>query len=96
MEYIVDGKNYILSYQELRESYYEYIGLSDYEFLDRIIEVLHFVCIVSYLKEIPGYLLVNDRGLVHLIAHILDLKDNAPKEEFDLMRERFNSLMKLD
>ena len=88
MEYLVDNKTYNFDYQELKEKYLELEALTDIQFLSRIPEILHFVCFVSYVKGTPGYILLNDRGLIHELVHLLDLKDH-PTNDLEHIREQF-------
>jgi len=94
MEYIVDSKTYSFDYQELKEKYLELESLTDIQFLDRIPEILHFVCFVSYVKNTPSYILLNDRGLIHELVHLLDLKGH-PTNDLENIREQFKIWCKL-
>jgi hypothetical protein len=66
MEYIIDGKRFKLSYSELKEEYYKYASMCNEDFIANASKVLHLVCIIAYLKEIPNYLLLADTGLITL------------------------------
>ncbi len=72
MEYLVNDKKYLFSYSELKEDYVKYISMSDAKFFSDIPKVLHFVCIVAYIKETPTYILMSDEGLVHQLVHLMD------------------------
>ena len=94
MNYIVEGKEYLLSYQELKEKYEQFINSSDEYFSDNIASVLHLVCIISFVKETPSYVLLNDEGLIHSIAHYMDgtVKNT---EAIAQIRRQFNIWCKL-
>ena len=50
------------------------------DFFKNIPMILHFICIVSYIKEIPTNILLQDTGLIHELIHMLDIptwKDNV-------------------
>lgn len=75
MEYVVEsGTKYVLNYPELKEDYLRYKAMTDVEFVENLIPALHFVCVVSYFKGTPGYVMFNDEGLIHQMVHLLDAK----------------------
>ena len=94
MLYSVDGSLYSLSYQQLKETHHRFMQMSDDEFFGKLTEVLHLSCIISYLKELEGEQLVSDKGLIHLIAHQMHIPSGLEHEKL-LLREKFNSLLKL-
>lgn len=94
MEYLVEGKKYNLSYSDLREKYNLFSSLSLAEFLERLPEVLHLTCIISYLKEVPSYHTLSDTGLIHELVHLLDIK-NEPLIDAQKIKEQFEKEMKL-
>lgn len=81
-------KIFYLSYQELKEKYLYFNSLNEEEFFKEIPKILHLVCIISYLKEIPSYCLVADECLIHELVHCLD--ETHEKDTF-----MFNKLKKL-
>lgn len=72
MEYLIDNKKYTLSYEELKIDYQKFVSMTNKEFFSNIPSILHFICIVSYLKELPTSILLNDEGLIHQLVHMLD------------------------
>lgn len=94
MEYLVDNKKYSLSYTDLKEKYNLFSKLSLSEFLDRLPEVLHLTCIISYLKEVPSYNTLSDTGLIHELVHLLDITDE-PLVDAEKIRQKFINEMKL-
>lgn len=97
MEYIVDNNKYILNYQELKNDYLFYKSLSDKEFLNNIIKIIHFCCMVSYLKNLPTSCVLIDNGIIHELIHLLD--DNTKDEAINRLlkiRNLFNELMELN
>lgn len=93
MEYIVENKKYSLSYQELKGKYLELSILTTEEFKKRLPEILHFSCIVSYLKEF-GNESFSDEGLVHQLCHLLHIPDE-PLIDAEKIRNLFIEQMKL-
>jgi hypothetical protein len=93
MEYIIDGKRFKLSYSELKEEYYKYASMCNEDFIANASKVLHLVCIIAYLKEIPNYLLLADTGLIHELSHIIDGTESVLSNEE--IQTEFINLMKL-
>lgn len=77
MEYIVDDKKYLLSYQELKNKYHEFCQMNDDEFVKNIPAALHLACVILYLKEEPSYCVLCDRGIIHELVHLLHIPDDA-------------------
>lgn len=96
MDYIAGNSIYILRYQDLVEEYFLYKNMSDDEFLVNIIKILHFSCMVGYLKELPASVVLIDNGIIHELVHLLDnsTKDDA-KLRLSEIRKTFNIVMEL-
>lgn len=62
---------YMLSYESLREDYRRYTMMSDEEFLADLVNILHFTCIVCWMKELKAQWLLSDVGLIHELVHLL-------------------------
>ena len=75
MEYLVEGKKYHISYQDLKEQYILFCKMSDIEFRSNLPSIIHFACVVCYLKEMPIYLCLSDEGIIHQLAHLIDIPD---------------------
>jgi len=88
--YLVDGAQYTLSYSSLREDWLKFTMMSDDDFMENLVPILHFACIVCYLKEVPGYIALSDQGVVHELVHLLHYGSgfDAPDATFDLRLER--------
>lgn len=99
MDYLVEGKRYILSYSDLKTDYLDYVSMPDDQFFNDIPKVLHFVCVVSYLKEIPSNILVSDEGIIHQLVHLLDGTSNDTNFNVERVKRRirrdFKVLFKL-
>lgn len=95
IEYLLDGRKYLLSYQELREKYLTFCALSDKGFKKRLPEALHLACVICFLKEIPTYVCLCDIGIIHELAHALHIKDENTTP-FSEIRELFKQQLKLD
>ena len=78
MIYMENDRKYSLSYQELKNEYHTYLNMTNEEFLSDIPRLLHFICIVCYLKEVSSEVLLGDEGLIHLLIHRLDGTSSDP------------------
>ena len=94
MEYLVEGEKFDLSYRELREKYILFSNFSLAEFLERLPEVLHLTCIISYLKEVPSYNTLSDKGLIHQLIHLLHISEE-PLIDAEKIKQQFIEEMKL-
>jgi hypothetical protein len=94
MEYLVEGHKYILRYQELREDYLRFCAMADEEWKKPSIlwDILHFCCVVGYLKEMTCGMLVSDLGIIHEIVHLAQGVSGRPLPE---IREQFKLVMEL-
>ena len=92
IEYLVDGRKYLLSYQQLREKHLELCDLSDQEFIGRAAEAAHLACIICYLKEIPTYVCLSDRGIVHELVHLLHIPGDVNLHD---LRNEFKEQLRL-
>lgn len=71
MQYLIEGDKYILHYQELKEQYILHIAMSDEEFMKNLPSALHLACVICFLKEIPTYICLSDKGVIHELTHLL-------------------------
>lgn len=96
MDYLVEGSKYSLSYSALREDYLRYKAMPDADFAASAIKILHFSCIVCYLKEMPAQAVLIDKGIIHELVHLLDA-DTKPDalRELPGIREKFNKICEL-
>lgn len=94
MEYLVDGKKFVLSYSELREGYLNMCALSDDEFKAKAVEALHLACVICFLKEIPTYLCLSDKGIIHELAHLIHIP-NGNTTTLKEIRELFRDHLRL-
>lgn len=93
MEYRIEDKKFSFSYQELKQQYLAFSTMTDEHFFKDLPKVLHFVCFVSYVKELSTEVLLRDDGLLHELIHLLSSVETVTSKEE--IREKFNTLMKL-
>ncbi len=96
MQYKVGENLFSFSYQELKIQYQEYKNMTDEEFCANIPKLLHFVCFICYLKEVPTSVALADYGIVHQLVHLLD-DDTSDDPIINLsdIREEFNIVCEL-
>lgn len=83
------GGKFTLSYSSLREDYLRYTMLSDGEFLANITSILHFACVVCYLKEAPTNVVLSDLGIIHELVHLLP-GSSGTTTSLQKIRDQFN------
>lgn len=86
-------RHYVLSYSSLREDYLRYTMMSNEEFSAELLNILHFACIVCWLKEKQAQWLLSDVGLIHEIVHLLLAQSNSEfttDTKLSKVREMFN------
>jgi len=71
IEYVVEGDKYMLHYQELKDHYITHLEMSDEEFMKNLPSALHLACVICFLKEIPTYICLSDKGVIHELTHLL-------------------------
>lgn len=85
--------------------------MDDDEFLSKLVDAIHFACIVCYLKEISTQYVLNDTGVIHELVHLLksqslalEAKKHGHYESADFrvtttslpdIRKQFNSILEL-
>lgn len=94
MEYLVDGVKYSYSYQELKEQYMVACSYTNEQFIGKLPEMLHLACFICYVKEIPTYACLSDRGIVHELAHMLHIPDYS-RAHLKYLRNLFKKQLQL-
>jgi hypothetical protein len=94
MVYEIENAKYVLHYQELKEDYLRFCQMPDKEWKKQSVlwDVLHFCCVVGYLKEMNDEMLVSDLGIIHEIVHLAKGISGRPLQE---IRDQFKEVMKL-
>ena len=96
MFYIVDDKRYYFKYSDLVGLFSKYEQYTDSEFIDNIVEILHFACFVSYMKGLSLEETLSDEGIVHELVHILHIGDEPTiSSKITEIRNKFNKLLKI-
>lgn len=88
-------RRYSIGYSELREQYHAFVRMTDAEFMAKLPSAAHFACVVCWFKEVGLDASVGDRGIVHMLIHLIEHGNTAPNEPLKEVRKLFNSLLKL-
>lgn len=87
MEYISEGQTFNLSYQELKDHYLNFCEMNDSDFLKNLPDAIHLACVICFLKEIPTYVCLTDKGIIHELVHLL--KENGTTTTLEEIRDLF-------
>lgn len=88
-EYKVGERTFLFDEVHLRNSYKKYKNYSDVEFLNNIVDILHFTVYVCWLKEVPSDKCLADDGIVHEIVHLLQ-ENTIKHSNLQEIRKNFN------
>lgn len=91
-EYSIGGTKYVFDKKRLKHLYNKYINYSDQEFIDNAVDILHFACYMSWLKEIDTDTLLADDGLIHELVHLLK-QGTRSCVNIETLREKFDELL---
>jgi len=92
MRYVDNNIYYDVSYQELCTVYDMFVAMDDAQFMDNLVDALHFAVLVCYYKEIKTEFCLNDEGIIHQLVHCLQDKQEVPIKE---IRKEFKTMLKL-
>ncbi|AZC88402.1 hypothetical protein C4K29_2099 [Pseudomonas chlororaphis subsp. piscium] len=96
MDYVIGGREYSASYQELREEHARFVQMTDKRFLKELPAALHFAVFVCWFKELPASQVLSDEGIVHQLAHLIHLRDEPlVMTRLGEIRELFNKQLQL-
>lgn len=70
-KYKINNNDYLLDVTFLKDTYNDFMYMTDQEFIDNAPEALHFACYVCWLKNIPTKDVLSDEGLIHSLVHLL-------------------------
>lgn len=88
-----------MDWWELVSLYEKFIDISDEEFVEQLPEIIHFACIVSYVKDFGNDATVGDMGIVHRLVHLLhfgvEYPDNDNGDTLEDVRRQFKTVLKL-
>lgn len=91
LTYKVNDKEYSVDYKKLEIDYFRICAMSNNEFMENLDEILHFTCIVSFLKGY-GNEMLSDEGLIHQLVHLLHIPEE-PLIDLVEIRNDFRKLL---
>jgi len=94
IEYLIQDKKYSLSYKELKEEYLKNVFYTDEEFIENLPSAIHLACIICWFKETPTDNCLNDKGIIHELAHLLHI-GKEPNVDIQEIRELFKTQLEL-
>lgn len=94
MDYLVNGRLYSMSYQELRANHASIVAMTDSEFLGALPQAMHLACVLCWLKNLPTYVILADDGIIHQLAHLMHIPDE-PLIDLAEIRKEFNEQLAL-
>ncbi len=93
-KYKIENTEYSYDIKNLRHLYRQFIRYDDEIFIEKIADVLHFACYVSWVKEIHSDELLSDKGLIHELVHLLK-PATRPYSDIKEIRIKFEKLLVL-
>lgn len=93
-EYKKENKTFLYDYELLMFQYNKFVGMSNKEFIDNILEAVHFACYVSYLNKLNTEQTLSDTGIIHELIH-LTKENTRPYQNLNKTRKKFNKLLKI-
>lgn len=91
-KYKVGDREFLFDLKSLQYSFNTYRKYTDEEFIDNIVDILHFATYVCWIKEIPTDECLADDGIIHELVHCLK---SSTRNHTDLkrIRKKFNKIL---
>ncbi len=93
-EYKRGNKTFLFDRDLLIFQYDKFKNMTNEEFIDNIIDVLHFACYVSWLKNLNTEETLADDGIIHELVH-LTKKTTRKYQNIARTRKKFNKMLKI-
>jgi len=90
-KYSVGDKTYNYNYESIQYTQLEIINYTDEEFMDNLPRILHFACLMSYVKNLSIKDTLSDTGIIHELVHLLN-EGTRSYVDLDSLRDNFNYL----
>ena len=88
----LDNREYLMSYQNLKEEYHRFCEMTDIQFMMEIPAALHLACVICFLKEIPTDACLCDDGIIHELIHLNHIP-NQNTTSLEDIRELFKKVL---
>lgn len=93
-EYKIGKTKYQFDYDMINFQYNTFKKMNNDEFIDKILDAIHFACYVSYIKKLDTEQTLSDQGIIHELIHLT--KENTRKyQDISKTRKKFNKLLKI-
>lgn len=90
--YRVGDREFVYDHRSLKYAFSTYQRYTNEDFLENIVNILHFAVYMCWLKEIPSDECLADDGIIHELVHLL--QDNTIKHsDLKNIRKKFNKTL---
>ena len=90
--YRVGDREFVYDHRSLKYAFSTYQRYTNEDFLENIVDILHFAVYMCWLKEIPSDECLADDGIIHELVHLL--QDNTIKHsDLKNIRKKFNKTL---
>jgi|TARA_R100001509_G_scaffold154868_1_gene116825 hypothetical protein len=93
-EYKRGNKTYVYDADLLEFQYNTFKKMSNEEFVENIIDALHYACYVSWLNKLNTDQTLADNGIIHELVH-LTKKSTRQYQNVSETRKKFNKMLKV-
>lgn len=93
-EYKRGNKTYVYDADLLEFQYNTFKKMSNEEFVENIIDALHYACYVSWLNKLNTDQTLADNGIIHELIH-LTKKSTRQYQNVSETRKKFNKMLKV-
>lgn len=93
-EYKRENKTYVYDADLLEFQYNTFKKMSNEEFVENIIDALHYACYVSWLNKLNADQTLADNGIIHELVH-LTKKSTRQYQNVSETRKKFNKMLKV-
>jgi len=90
--YKVGDKEFVYDHKSLQYAFSTYQRYTNEEFLENIVDILHFAVYVCWLKEIPSDECLADDGIIHELVHLLQ-ENTIKHSDLENIRKNFNKTL---
>lgn len=90
--YKVGNREFVYDHKSLQYAFSTYHECTNEEFLENIVDILHFAVYVCWLKEIPSDECLADDGIIHELVHLLQ-KNTIKHSDLENIRKKFNKTL---
>jgi len=90
--YKVGNREFVYDHKSLQYAFSTYRGCTNEEFLENIVDILHFAVYMCWLKEISSDECLADDGIIHELVHLLQ-ENTIKHSNLENIRKKFNKTL---